>query len=67
MRNIKVRITGNRENRRHQGLEVPCKVIIKTPHHAFVKADVIIRDLCSKVNDLDGEMNYKQDFFYMKF
>ena len=45
---IKVQITRKTENPRGQGLEVPCKVIIKMPNYAFVKADVVIRDICSR-------------------
>ena len=45
---IKVKKTRKTENPRGQGLEVPCKVIIKMPNYAFVKADVVIRDICSR-------------------
>ena len=39
--NMKVRVTHKRVNRRKYGLEVPCKVIIKAPRHAFLEASVI--------------------------
>lgn len=46
---MKLRVTGRRENKRGNGLEVPCTISIKCPFYAFVKAEPILKDLCKRL------------------
>ena len=45
---IQATVTGKRENKRGNGLELPCKGIIKAPFFICSKVEQIIRDLCSR-------------------
>ena len=41
-------VTGKRENKRGNGLELPCKVTVKAPFFICSKIQTIIRGLCSR-------------------
>ena len=43
-----VTVTGKRENKRRNELELPCKVTVKAPFFICSKVETIIRDLCSR-------------------
>ena len=46
---MKLRVTRRRENKRGNGLEVPCTISIKCPFYTFVKAEPILKDLCKRL------------------
>ena len=45
---IKCEITGKRQNKRGNGLEVPCKYIVKRPFHMVLNIEKIIKDYLSR-------------------
>ena len=45
---IRCEVTGRRQNKRGNGLEVPCKFIVKGPHYITCKIDMIIKDYISR-------------------
>ena len=45
---IKCEITGKRQNNRGNGLEVPCKYIVKRPFHMVLNVEKIIKDYLSR-------------------
>ena len=45
---IKLEITGKRQNKRGNGLEVPCKYIVKGPFHMISNVEKIIKDYLSR-------------------
>ena len=46
---MKVCITGKRENRRREGLEVPYLVTVKVSEHILSKVETIIKDICKRL------------------
>ena len=45
---IKWEITGKRQNKRGNGLDVPCKYILKGPLHMISNVEMIIKDYLSR-------------------
>ena len=45
---IKCEITGRRQNKRGNGLEVPCEYIVKGPFHVILDVEKIIKDYLSR-------------------
>ena len=45
---MKCEVTGKRQNKRGNGLEVPCKYIIKGPFYMIANIECIIKDYLSR-------------------
>ena len=43
---------GSRENKGNKGLDVPCVVEVKAPLHVYMKGELIMKDLESRLVSL---------------
>ena len=48
---VEATVTGTRQNKRKNGLEVPCKYMLKGPKYAMDKTIVVVNDILTRTSN----------------